>query len=92
MRPTLALASLALAALASLPACGSGEQTATPGNDTARINNQIAAQAQEIAKQADSGAAEIERALENESAAMFENREALLNEGSNTAAAGNRSR
>lgn len=71
--------------------CGSREQAAPAGNDTARINNQIAAQANEIRTQADNGAAAIEQALENEGAAMFENRGNLLNESGN-AAAGNRSR
>ena len=76
-----------------LAACGAGEQAAVPGNDTARINNQIARQANEISTQADSGAAAIEQALENEGAVMFENRDALLNKsGNSAAAAGNRSR
>lgn len=76
-----------------LAACGSREEAAAPGNDTARINNQIARQAEEIRTQADNGAAAIEQALENEGAAIFENRDALLNESGNAAAAaGNRSR
>ncbi len=77
----------ALAALASLAACGSSEAPVA-GNDTARINDQIAAQANEIRSQADNGAAAIEQALENEGAALFESRNSLLNEAaSNTAGA-----
>ncbi len=87
MRPIIAFA-----ILSSLAACGSAEQAAAPGNDTARINNQIASQAEEIRAQADNGATAIEQALENEGAAMFENREALLNASGNAAATGNRSR
>ena len=73
--------------------CGTSEQAAPAANDTARITNQIAQQAKEIQAQADNGAAAIEQALENEGAALFENRAALLNESGNAAAAsGNRSR
>ena len=83
----------ALAMLSSLAACGSSQQAAAPGNDTARINNQIAAQANEIRSQADNGAAAIEQALENEGAALFESRNSLLNEtAAPAAAASNRQR
>ena len=75
-----------LATLSSLAACGSGQQAAAPGNDTARINNQIAAQANEIRSQADNGAAAIEQALENEGAALFESRNSLLNEAAGSTA------
>lgn len=76
----------ALAALSSLAACGSSEAPVA-GNDSARINNQLAAQASEIRSQADNGAAAIEQALENEGAALFESRNSLLNETSTPAAA-----
>lgn len=75
-----------------LAACGSAQRAAAPGNDSARINNQIAAQANEIRSQADNGAAAIEQALENEGAALFESRNSLLNESGNATATANRQR
>jgi hypothetical protein len=86
MRIAIALTVLALAG------CGQRE-AAAPQNETARIADQIDRQARQIAAEAENGTAAIERALENEGAAIFDNRAALLNETApEPAAAGNRSR
>jgi hypothetical protein len=81
MKPLLALVTLALCA------CGSQQDAEPPTNEAARLTEQIQKQGEQIAKQADNGAAAIEQALENESAIIFENRGNLLNEtAGNTAA------
>jgi outer membrane biogenesis lipoprotein LolB len=77
-------------AIAFLAGCGGrGPSEPDPG-EANRIAGQIQKQAQQIEQQAANGTAAIEQALENESAILFENREALLNEaatnGSNAAA------
>lgn len=76
------LASAAILALL-LAGCGGGEaveEVDSVRNETARQAEQIRAQAERIANQAESGVVEIERALENEAALTFENRGNLLNQ------------
>jgi len=64
-----------------LSACGGGGGAAEPdANESTRITGQIHNQAAQIVQQAENGTVEIERAMENEGAAIFENRAALLNE------------
>lgn len=78
---------LALAALAATAAgCGGREQPEPVRNDAQRQAEQIAKQADRLIKQAENGAASIERALENEGAIIFENRETLLNQAAGAAA------
>ncbi len=77
---------LLLLALLSLAACG-GREAEPPKNEASRLTEQIQKQGEQIAKQADNGAAAIEQALENESAIIFENRGNLLNEAADNAAA-----
>jgi len=78
----------------ALGGCGSsGERSETVQNDSQRQADQLAKQAEALTRQAEDNTATIERALENESAIVFENRGNLLNEtATNTAADGNRSR
>lgn len=71
---------LLLLAVLSLPACGGGQEAEPPKNEAARLAEQIEEQGEQIARQADNGAAAIEQALENEGAVVFENRGNLLNE------------
>ncbi len=78
---------LLLLALLSLSACRGGEEAAPPKNEASRLTEQIQKQGEQIARQADNGAAAIEQALENESAIIFENRGNLLNETAPNAAA-----
>jgi outer membrane biogenesis lipoprotein LolB len=77
---------LLLLAILSLAACRGGEAE-PPKNEASRLTEQIQKQGEQIAKQADNGAAAIEQALENESAIVFENRGNLLNETTDNAAA-----
>lgn len=81
-----------LLAVIAIGGCGQRQEAAAPTNETARITDQIDRQAKQIADQAENGTAAIERALENEGAAIFDNRAALLNEAASEPAAGNRSR
>ena len=75
VKPLLALFIL------SLSACGGGAGEAeAPRNEASRLSEQIQKQGEQIARQADDGAAAIEQALENEGAVVFENRGNLLNE------------
>lgn len=76
-------------AILSLAACGGGQPAEPPKNEASRLSEQIQTQSEQIAGQADNGAAAIEQALENEGAVVFENRGNLLNEtaGKNAAAA-----
>lgn len=73
--------------LLSLAACGSGAGEEPVKNEASRLSEQIQKQGDQIARQADNGAAAIEQALENESAIVFENRGNLLNEAAGNAAA-----
>jgi hypothetical protein len=68
-------------------ACGAQEDAEPPKNEASRLTEQIQKQGEQIARQADEGAAAIEQALENESAGVFENRATLLNETADGAAA-----
>jgi len=77
---------LILAVLMPAVAC-TREDAAPPKNEASRLTEQIQKQGEQIARQAENGAAAIEQALENESAGVFENRAALLNETANEAAA-----
>ena len=81
-RPLIALSALMLAS-----ACGGSEDAAPPANEASRLTEQIQKQGEQIARQADNGAAAIEQALENEGAVVFEQRGGLLNETSNNTAA-----
>lgn len=71
---------LILASLMLAPACGTREEAEPAKNEASRLTEQIQKQGEQIARQADNGAAAIEQALENESADVFENRGNLLNE------------
>lgn len=86
LRPAAALLPLLL-----LAACG-GDEPQSIRNDTARQEALIANQAAAIAAEAENGTRLIEQALENETANIFENRDALLNATGNEAAAGNSAR
>lgn len=72
---------------ALVAACGGGEAPEAGQNDAQRVTEQIEKQAQQIARESENGTAAIEAALENEGAAIFENRAALLNETAGNAAA-----
>ena len=69
---------LALTCLAA--GCGGREQAEPASNDAQRQAEQLQKQAEAISRQAENGTAEIERALENEGAIIFDNRENLLNQ------------
>lgn len=71
---------LVLILLVPLAACGSRQGAEPAKNEAARVAEQIQKQGQQIERQADKDAGEVERALENESAVIFENRGNLLNE------------
>lgn len=88
-----ALAILALFAPLTLAACGGGDRAPeSVRNDTARQEALIANQAQALQAEAENGTRLIEQALENESANVFENRDALLNESAGNAASGDSAR
>lgn len=64
-----------------LVACGGGEEdVGSISNDAARQEALIVNQAQALQAEAENGTSAIEQALENETANVFDNREALLNE------------
>jgi phosphohistidine swiveling domain-containing protein len=78
-----------------LSACGGGSQEDAESvrNDTARQEALIANQAKALQAEAENGTRVIEQALENETANVFENREALLNQSAgDTAPADNAAR
>ena len=61
--------------------CGGGGNDAEPVANDARLQEQrMQNMAQEIASEAENRTSAIERALENETAAIFESRNQLLNE------------
>ena len=72
-------AAFLLLTMLSLSACGGGAPQPA-GNDAQRQEELIVKQAEAIRREAESNTSAIEQALENESAEIFENREALLNE------------
>jgi hypothetical protein len=78
---------IAMSVLMLASACGGGEEAAPATNEASRLTEQIQKQGEQIARQADNGAAAIEQALENEGAIVFENRGNLLNEAADNKAA-----
>lgn len=79
---------LFLAALSGLAACsGDTKEPASVKEDEARLKAQLDRQAQALQAEAENGTRAIEQALENETANVFENRDALLNEAADNAAA-----
>lgn len=79
---------LLLAALSSLAACsGDAKEPASVKEDETRLKAQLDRQAQALQAEAENGTRAIEQALENETANVFENRDALLNETADNAAA-----
>jgi len=68
--------------------CGGGGNDAEPVANDARLQEQrMHNMAQEIGREAENRTSAIERALENETEAVFESRNALLNEAADNAAA-----
>lgn len=83
----------ALLALALVAAGCRGDTASAPvANDARRQEALIANQADALRRQAENSTSAIEQAMENEGAAVFENRGNLLNESGNAAEAENASR
>jgi len=80
MEASSALPLVCLAVLLATGCGGGDEPNESLGNDTARQEALIANQAEALQAEAENGTRAIEQALENETADVFENRDALLNE------------
>lgn len=70
---------IALLAYAALAGCTSRGAPDTLANDSRRQAEQLENQARTLRDQAENNVGSIERAMENESRALFENRERMLN-------------
>lgn len=60
--------------------CGNDREAAPLSNDTARQARQLRNQVEAMTREAEANTSAIEQAMENEGAAIFENRAILLNE------------